>query len=123
VAPKRRAVSSFSGTVSTATMTEAPESRQPWIAEMPTPPQPITTAVSPGRSWAVLTTEPTPVITPQPTRAATSYGTSGSIGTAPIRGTTISSANAPHPAIPNTGRSPAMNRGIAYPVITWVMHR
>jgi len=48
---------------------------------MPTPPQPMTTTVSPGRTPATLTAEPHPVVTPQPTRAATSSGMSFSIFT------------------------------------------
>src|SRR5216683_2790111 len=67
---------------------------------MPTPPQPTTATVAPGSTLAVLITEPTPVMTPQPISAATSKGTSSSIFTAPSRGTTICSANPPQPAIP-----------------------
>ena len=78
---------------------------------MPTPPQPMTATVAPGSTRAVLITAPTPVITPQPTSAASSYGTSAAIFTAPSSGTTISSAKAPHPASPNAGASPTRNRG------------
>jgi hypothetical protein len=42
------------------------------IAAMPTPPQPMTATVAPGSTRAVLITAPTPVITQQPTSAATS---------------------------------------------------
>jgi hypothetical protein len=58
--------------MSTATIVAAPQIRAPWMAEMPTPPQPITTTVEPGFTCAVLIAAPTPVITPQPTSEATS---------------------------------------------------
>ena len=45
------------------------------------PPQPITATVSPGRTWAVLITAPTPVVTPQPISAARSSGMSLRIST------------------------------------------
>jgi hypothetical protein len=82
------------------------------MTEIPTPPQPTTATVAPGSTLAVLITEPTPVITPHPIRAATSNGTSSAIFTAPSRGTTICSANPPQPAIPNAGVSPTMKRGL-----------
>ena len=41
-------------------MGDAPASRAPWIAFRPTPPAPITTALLPGVSAAVLSTAPTP---------------------------------------------------------------
>ena len=42
----------------------------------PTPPQPITATVSPGRTLAVWVTAPMPVVTAQPIRAARSSGMS-----------------------------------------------
>ena len=53
-----------------------PTTAQPWIADSPIPPQPITAAGRPARACAVLSTAPTPVTTAQPTIAATSNGTS-----------------------------------------------
>ena len=47
-------------TTSTATIGDAPAIRAPWIAESPTPPQPITSTESPGRTFAVFSTAPTP---------------------------------------------------------------
>ncbi len=111
MAPNRRAVACLASTGSTAAITDAPDSRAPWIAAMPTPPQPMTATLAPGSTRAVLITAPTPVITPHPTSAAISNGTSSGILTAPSCGTVISSANAPQPAIPNAGVSPTMNRG------------
>ena len=49
VAPSSAASSSFAGTTSTATIAEAPAILAPCTTERPTPPQPITTHVSPGR--------------------------------------------------------------------------
>ncbi len=82
MAPKRLAASSFPGTRSTAMMVRAPDRAAPWMLFRPTPPAPMTTAVSPGRSRAVLVTAPSPVITPQARRAALSNGTSFAIATA-----------------------------------------
>src|SRR5918995_7264601 len=103
VAPNRWASSSLESTRSTATISDAPATRAPCIAEMPTPPQPNTTTDDPGVTLAVLTAAPTPVMTPQPTSEAISRGTSGSIFTAPWWGTIISSAHVPAPANPNIG--------------------
>ena len=63
----------------------------------PTPPQPTTTALSPARTPAVLSTAPTPVATLQPIRAATSGGTRGSTATTADSGTIVASANVPRP--------------------------
>ena len=40
--------------------------RAPWMADSPTPPAPNTATVEPGSTLAVLSTAPTPVVTPQP---------------------------------------------------------
>jgi hypothetical protein len=84
----------------------APETRAPWITDRPTPPQPITATVEPGRTFAVLIAAPTPVVMPQPISAPTSHGTSGSSLIAPCQGTTISSAQVPQPAMPKAVVSP-----------------
>jgi hypothetical protein len=59
----------------------APAMAAPLIAARPTPPQPITATVSPGRTLEVWIAAPTPVITPQPIRAARSSGMSFRIAT------------------------------------------
>ena len=66
----------WSGVVSTAITGSAPTATAAISAERPTPPQPITATRSPGRTPAVFQTAPTPVVTAQPTSAATSNGTS-----------------------------------------------
>ena len=58
----------------------APASAAPWIAFTPTPPAPMTTALLPGVSWAVLRTAPTPVMTPQARRHARSSPRSAGTG-------------------------------------------
>ena len=58
----------------------------------PTPPQPNTTARSPGRTAAVLKTAPTPVIAAQPISAATSRSAPSGSSTACVAGTTTWSA-------------------------------
>ena len=73
----------------------APASAAPITTESPTPPQPITTTDEPGSTWAVLTTAPTPVVTEQPIRQATSNGTLGEMGTTAEAGTTAASAKVP----------------------------
>ena len=58
----------------------------------PTPPQPNTTARSPGRTAAVLKTAPTPVIAAHPISAATSRSVPSGSSTACVAGTTTCSA-------------------------------
>ena len=81
------------GTTSTATIGEAPAIRAPWIAESPTPPHPITSTESPGRTFAVFSTAPTPVMTAQPRSATCSSGSDASTGNTVFAGTTERSAN------------------------------
>src|ERR1700761_6649836 len=81
VAPNCRANSSFAGEMSTTTILAAPASAAAWITLSPTPPAPNTTTTEPGSTLAVLVTAPNPVMTLQPTRAARSRGTVGSIFT------------------------------------------
>ncbi len=109
MAPKVFAVSSFESIMSTATMVAAPAMRAPWMTEMPTPPQPNTTTEEPGVTLAVLMAAPTPVMTAQPTREATSKGMSSSILIAPCQGMIVSRAHVPAPAMPNTPTSPRWN--------------
>ena len=44
----------------------APTRRAPCTTLSPIPPKPNTTTLSPARTFAVLITAPTPVVTPQP---------------------------------------------------------
>ena len=64
--PNWRPHSSRSGLMSTPTILFAPASFAPWMTLRPMPPSPNTTTLSPGWTLAVLTTAPTPVVTPQP---------------------------------------------------------
>ncbi len=59
-------MTSRSGLMSTPMILFAPASRAPWITLRPIPPSPNTTTLSPTWTLAVLTTAPTPVVTPQP---------------------------------------------------------
>ena len=95
VAPKLRDMLSFAGEVSIAMIRPAPAIAAPLMAASPTPPQPMTATVSPGRTWLVWITAPTPVVTPQPISAARSSGMSLRIATQPCSCTSICSANDP----------------------------
>ena len=53
--------------MSTPTIMSAPTIFSPWMTFSPIPPRPKTTQLAPGSTLAVLTTAPTPVVTPQPT--------------------------------------------------------
>jgi hypothetical protein len=63
-------------------MRAAPDSMRPEITCRPTPPHPITQAVSPMRTRATLRTAPTPVTTAQPSNAACQSGSADGSGTA-----------------------------------------
>jgi hypothetical protein len=54
----------------------APARFAPWMTLSPTPPQPKTATLLPISTLAVLTTAPTPVMTPQPMSATFSSGAS-----------------------------------------------
>ena len=119
VAPRSRAMSSFASCRSTATIGSAPASARPSTTDRPTPPQPITTADEPGSTRAVLTTAPTPVVTPQPISAPTSAGSSAGTGTAAAADTTARSPNEPTPRYERTA-SPPERRSRAVPsLIRW----
>ena len=75
----------------------------PWTTLSPTPPQPTTATVSPGRMSAVLRAAPVPVSTPQPSRAATVRSRSSGILTTPSAGTMVTSENVPDAAIWRSG--------------------
>ena len=72
----------------------APARAAPWIAFSPTPPAPTTATRAPGRTRAVFTTAPTPVMTPQASRHASSGGRSSGSGTHWLASTTTASAKA-----------------------------
>ncbi|CAM5403910.1 hypothetical protein SHIRM173S_12602 [Streptomyces hirsutus] len=74
VAPKARARRNRTSWMSTATMREAPARPAAPIVLSPTPPVPITATVSPSRTRAALRTDPAPVSTAQPSRAAGAGG-------------------------------------------------
>ena len=64
--PNLRPHSSRAGLMSTPTILFAPTILAPWMTLRPMPPRPNTTTFAPGSTLAVLTTAPTPVVTPQP---------------------------------------------------------
>ena len=66
--------------------------RAPWMAERPMPPAPKTATVEPGSTFAVFSTAPTPVMTPQPMSAARSSGMSSRIFTTAFSCSSIFSA-------------------------------
>ena len=88
VAPNSSAMSSLLSSMSTAMIVVAPAIADPCMQFSPTPPHPKTATDVPGSTPAVLIAAPTPVVTPQPTSAATSMGMSLSMGTAATSGTT-----------------------------------
>ncbi len=95
-------------------MTAAPAIRAPWITDWPTPPQPITATLAPGRTPAVLSAAPRPVVTPQPSRASSSSARLVCTGTTEASCTTMASANVPQPQTAAAQRpSLSSNRGAA----------
>ncbi len=81
VAPNALTMFSLPAAMSMAMIRPAPAIAAPLIAARPTPPQPITATVSPGRTFEVCIAAPTPVITPHPISAARSSGMSLRIAT------------------------------------------
>ena len=69
--------------------------RAPWITDSPTAPQPITATRAPSQTFAVSSTDMTPVATAQPIRHACSTGSSRGTFTAATSGTTVWVANVP----------------------------
>ena len=69
--------------------------RAPWIADRPTAPQPITATRAPAQTFAVSSTDITPVATAQPIRHACSTGSSAGTRTAATAGTTVCVAKCP----------------------------
>ena len=66
VMPKRSPQCFLSLLMSTPMIMSAPASRSPWMTLSPMPPSPKTIALAPSSTFAVLSTAPTPVVTPQP---------------------------------------------------------
>src|SRR5579862_9302916 len=89
----------------------APASLSPWMTLRPTPPTPNTAAVSPGATLARLSTDPTPVSTPQPIRHAEVKGTSWAMGTAWTSETIVYSAKTEAAAKFEAG-SPSKVKGV-----------
>ena len=83
------------GGTSTAMILLAFMSFAPWITLRPTPPQPNTATLMPISALGLFMTPPTPVVTEQPMRAATSMGTSSGIGWQACCGQMIVSENTP----------------------------
>ena len=84
VAPSSLAFASLFSNTSTAMIMPAPAMRAPWITASPTPPAPYTATVAPASTRAVLSTAPTPVVTPQPISAPRSSGMSSRTFTRPF---------------------------------------
>ena len=79
--------------MSTPMMRLAPAMTAPCTTLRPMPPSPKTATVDPGVTLAVLSTAPTPVVTPQPSRQTLSSGAAGLIFATAISGSTVYSEN------------------------------
>src|SRR4051794_31414388 len=75
----------------------APAIREPAIAALPTPPQPMTATLSPRPTLPVLTAAPKPAITPHPIRPAAVAGAAGSTLVHCPAATRVFSRKAPMP--------------------------
>ena len=95
VALRLRAGSSFSGSRSTAITSRARASAAPCTTFRPTPPSPNTATSIPGSTLASNSAAPTPVAMPHPSSAACSNDSAGSMGIAPVAGTTTYGQNEP----------------------------
>ena len=102
VAPSVSAVASFFWSRSIAMMTDAPASRAPTIAALPTPPHPITATESPRVTLPVFRAAPIPAMMPQPSSPTTAGSAAGSTLVHCFSCTRVFSANAP---IPRAGLS------------------
>ena len=99
VAPSSWAFSRLNATGSTAMTFAAPACTAPWTAFAPMPPMPWMITVSPGWTSPVLTAEPQPVPTEQPSRQATSRLVSSATLMAESTATVAYSVNVPMPHI------------------------
>jgi hypothetical protein len=75
----------------------APAITAPCTTERPIPPRPKTATLSPALTFAVLSTAPIPVVTPQPSRHTLSSGASLRIRASEISDATVRSANVDDP--------------------------
>ena len=98
VAPSERASSTLRGSISTAMIVVAPASFAPWIAAIPTPPQPITATESPRPTFPVLMAAPMPAMMPQPSSPTAAGSTSSSTFVHWPAATRVFSAKAPMPS-------------------------
>ena len=103
VAPNSLAHSSFLGSRSTAMIVAAPASAAPAMAASPTPPQPKTATESPRPTSPVSIDAPSPAITPQPSRPATSGLASALTFVHWPAATRVFSAKAPMPSAGESG--------------------
>ena len=71
--------------------------RAPIIADRPIPPNPKIATVSPSCTFAVLSTAPIPVVTPQPSRQTSSSGAFLLTFAKDISGKTVYSENVEQP--------------------------
>src|ERR1700759_2367111 len=92
-APMCLATLNFPTNRSTGIIVPAPATFAPITALNPTPPSPNTTTDSPGETFAVLITAPTPVKTAQPNNAAVSSGNARSITTSDSAAQTVNCEN------------------------------
>src|SRR6478735_1828036 len=115
LAPKARARRRTPSRTSTAMIGEAPAILAAPIALSPTPPTPITATLSPGRTRAPLRTDPAPVSTPQPSRAAWAKGSPRGTAVSWFSWTRARPAKPPRPIPWVTGRPPWLSRGPCVP--------
>ncbi len=85
------------------TIVDAPASREPAMAAHPTPPQPKTATVSPIPTFPVSRAEPSPAITPHPSRPTASGRAEGSTLVHWPAATSVFSAKAPMPRAAESG--------------------
>jgi len=93
VAPIAFAIVHLSGLTSIPMMRFAFAITAPCTTAKPIAPSPNTATVEPGRTLATLSTAPTPVVMPQPSRHTLSSGAFGSIFATDISGSTVYSEN------------------------------
>src|SRR5207249_10175640 len=88
-APGYRAVGSSSGLVSTPTTRPALAITAPGATDKPMPPSPNAATEEPGRTLAVFSTAPMPVVMPQPSRQTLSSGARAFTFATAISGSTV----------------------------------
>ena len=96
----------------------APARRAPAIAASPTPPQPKTATVSPRCDLPVFIAAPSPAMTPQPSRPATSGRSAGLTLVHWPEATRVFSANAP---MPRAGDSGGPSASVIFCFALWVL--